>query len=400
VRVLILTNKIPYPPTDGGAIATLNMARGLAKAGADVKILAMSTPKHNSRSYDFPEEILNEIGVIDVYVDTDIKVVRAMSNLLFGKLPYNAERFISESYREELAILLQESFDVVQLEGPYIFPYLDTIKKYHDGIVSYRAHNVEWEIWDRNSAIQSNPIKRLYFKIISDRLKRFETGLLNSIDVIIPITKRDELKLRQMGFKGKSFVASAGFEETSPTSTPIGMEFPSVFHIGGLDWLPNREGITWFLKYCWPLILKELPQLTFYIAGRNAPKQFVKYVSTIPNVVFCGEVEDSGVFMASKALMVVPLLSGGGMRVKIVEGLARRRAIVSTSIGAEGLDLSDGEELAIADAHEVFARKVIEILKDQILFNQMVNKGYEFFYQNLNNRNITAKLFDFYEDMV
>ena len=396
MKILILTNKIPYPPTDGGAIATLNLARGLAQNGATVKILAMSTPKHNSSSTDFPQEILNELRVEDVFVDTEIKPLNAIKNLLFSKLPYNAERFISKEFEGQLTISLDEKFDLVQLEGPYLLPYIETIKKYHKGIISLRAHNVEWEIWQRNAALQTNPFKRFYFKLISKRLNEFECKLLSQIDVLVPITRRDELKLRGMGFEGESLVAPAGFAEASLGNLGIEMENPSVFHIGGLDWLPNREGILWFLKNCWPIILKDLPELKFYIAGRNAPMGFIKFVSAQRNVVFCGEVADSAKFILSKSLMVVPLLSGSGMRVKVVEGLARKRAIVSTSIGVEGIDLTNGVEVAIADNPNEFSEKVIQILTNQTLYNQMVTSGFDFVKEKLDNNKITQNLLDFY----
>jgi glycosyltransferase involved in cell wall biosynthesis len=375
------------------------MALGLEAAGAKVKILAMSTPKHNSNAQDFPNTILNKIEVQDVFVDTSISVGNAIKNLLFSRLPYNAERFISSNFQMELTLVLKDKYDVVQLEGPYLFPYIDTINKFHQGIISYRAHNVEWEIWQRNAAMQPNPLYKIYFKVISKRLREFETQLLSQIDVLVPITKRDELILTQMRFSGKSFVAQTGFEETSTKRVFASMEYPSVFHIGGLDWLPNREGIIWFLKNCWPKIQAIMPNLKFYIAGRNAPKKFIKFVSGQKNVVFCGEVEDSATFMLSKALMVVPLLSGSGMRIKVVEGLARKRAIVSTSIGVEGLDLTDGVEVAIADNPENFSNKVIEILTNRSMFDKLVNAGKQYVDNKLNNNRITSELLGFYMNL-
>ncbi len=400
MRVLVLTNKIPYPPKDGGAIATLNMAVGLAQAGAIVTVLAMSTPKHKFRAQDIPKSILDKVRIKDIFVDTRISLVRAINNLFFSNLPYNAERFISEEFKMELTKILSEKFDVVQLEGPYLLPYIDTLRMYHKGLVSFRAHNVEWEIWNRISILQSNPIKRLYFKLISNRLKAFESRLLRLTDILVPISSRDESMLREMGFAGKSLVIQTGFVESSSNLSNPDMEYPSLFHLGGLDWLPNCQGIIWFLKNCWQLIQNDLPNARFYIAGRNAPKSFSKLVSKFKNVVFCGEVDDSNSFMRSKAVMVVPLLSGSGMRIKIVEGLARKRAIVSTSIGVEGLDLTDGIEAEIADEPALFAQKVIGLLTDRSKFNQMANAGKQYVEKNLNNFSNTAKLFRFYHEIL
>ena len=129
-----------------------------------------------------------------------------------------------------------------------------------------------------------------------------------------------------------------------------------LFHIGSMNWAPNIEGIEWFLDRVWPVLLTHFPELEFYIAGRDIPEYFNQY--KIPHFNVDGEVPDAQEYMLSKDIMIVPLLSGSGVRIKIIEGMALGKVIISTSIGAEGLDVVDGEDLFIADTPEQYIEAI------------------------------------------
>lgn len=401
MNILLLANKVPYPPKDGGAFATLNMALGLHYAGAKVTILAMCTPKHNTPNKDFPDWLQRKVNITTVFVDTTISPISAAFNLVFSRYPYNAQRFRNKKFKDLVhKRLKEEQFDIVQLEGPYLEPYIKTIRKLHRGSIVLRAHNVEWEIWERSSAAQINILRRWYFSILSRRIKRLESRVLRSVDMLVPISQRDSENLYKMGFKGISYTCPTGYSIEVNSNDNESFEFPSLFHIGGLDWIPNQEGIIWFLENCWPTIKSLFTKVKFYIAGRNAPPDFVDKLYVYPGVVFCGEVENSADFISSKAVMVVPLLSGSGMRIKIVEGLALGKAIVSTSIGAEGIDVESGKHIAIADSAEQFSHKVIELLKDKQLVVEMGRNAKRFASENLDNNLFTKGLFEFFNENI
>ncbi|MBQ1606060.1 MAG: glycosyltransferase, partial [Bacteroidales bacterium] len=180
MKILVLANKMPYPPKDGGAIATLSLARSLHRCGCEVDLLAMNTPKHFCRVEDIPAEISSEINFYAVEVDTTIKATKALKNLLFSSKPYNAERFVNEAFAERLkALLSEEQYDVVQLEGLYLCPYIETIRKFSSAKIALRAHNVEHEIWKRMVENEKSLPKRLYKGIIARRMRRFELSYIN-----------------------------------------------------------------------------------------------------------------------------------------------------------------------------------------------------------------------------
>ena len=152
--------------------------------------------------------------------------------------------------------------------------------------------------------------------------------------------------------KGKVISFGIDIEDYQADDNYMPSDIPELFHIGSMNWLPNIEGIEWFIENVWPLIIEQYPSITFTIAGRNIPNQF--YAKNIKNFKVEGEVPDAKQFMLSKDIMIVPLLSGSGIRIKIIEGMALGKTIITTSIGAEGLDINDGVNILIANTPQEF----------------------------------------------
>lgn len=173
----------------------------------------------------------------------------------------------------------------------------------------------------------------------------------------------------------------------------------NIFYIGALDWIPNQEGLIWFIEKVWPLILKKVPSVNFYIAGRNAPKWLEK-VFEKPQIQFYGEIENATDFMTRNGIMVVPLFSGSGMRVKIVEGMALGKAIISTSIGAEGIEAMNGQDLVIADTITSFADDLIKLLSNNELSKELSINAKEFVRKNYDNKFISMNLHNFYKQYI
>lgn len=401
MKILQITNKVPYPPKDGGAIATLNMAVGFSNQGHEVTIASLNTDKHYFNLNEIPGDISSTITFLATDISTDIKPIDALNNLLFSKKPYNAIRFISCEFKNLIISLLKkENFDIVQLEGLYLTPYIPTIRKHINALIAFRAHNVEHEIWLRAVKQENNFLKRLYIKILANRIKKMEQDIINLYDLIIPITKRDAERFQKMGNKKPLHVSPTGFDLNKlPQKPNIAPEFPTLFHIGALDWAPNQEGILWFLKNCWNSIIKEVPGAKLYIAGRNAPKWFINKLQ-YKGVVFLGEIENAFDFMTSKAIMIVPLLSGSGMRIKIIEGMALAKPIIATSIGIEGIPANNKKEVVIANKKDKFAKACIYLLKNKKTCHTIGNNAAAFIQEKFNNLAIADQLIAFYKQQM
>ena len=395
MRILQLTNKPPWPDKDGGAIAMLNLTRGFYRLGHEVTILSMNTLKHHTRKEEIPPEVRKLADFRFAEVPAPVSPLSALGNLLFSRLPYNAVRFISGSYRNALTSLLKEKdFDIVQLEGLYLCPYIPLIRAHSKALIAYRAHNIEAEIWQRTAALTSG-LKKVYLQILSRRIALFEQGWINRYDLLVPITGRDNQILSQMGNRRPSLVTLSGIEPPDPALLTGETEYPSLFHLGSLEWAPNQEGLLWFLKGVWEGLSAKHPGLRLYVAGRNAPAWLVEKLKQ-PGVVYLGEVESAPSFMHSKAIMLVPLLSGSGMRVKIAEGMALGKAIISTTLGAEGLPVTDGTHLLLADDAPAFAQAIERVIGNHELCLTLGRNAALLAGEHLDNLTIARRLADFY----
>lgn len=400
MRILIVSNKVPYPAKDGGAIATLNMALGLTSVGANVTLLSINTIKHYSPLDQLPSGITEKITIKGVTLNTQTSLFAALKNLIFSNKPYNAVRFESKAFSNSIASELKKhQFDIIQIEGPYLAPYLNILRAGSSAPIVLRAHNLEHEIWERTAAVTSNYFKKQYLRILAKRIKRFEEKTVKLVDAIVPITDRDAQSLHLWNPSIPYFVAPTGLVDTQFAKSQFAIKENSLFHIGGLDWLPNQDGLIWFIGNCLPTIREAIPNAKFYIAGRNAPDSFIKAIRQ-PGVEFVGEVENAQAFMQTHGVMVVPLLSGSGMRIKIVEGLASAIPIISTSIGAEGIPASNEQEIVIANTKDEITNACITLLQNSSRASQIAKNGCNFARNHFDNTTISQQLMEFYKGLL
>jgi polysaccharide biosynthesis protein PslH len=396
MRILQLMNKVPWPPKDGGAIACMNLTKGFSMLGHDVTVLSMNTSKHHIRIKDMPANIRSKADFRLVEVPATINWFDAALNFLFSKLPYNSQRFISKKYISALIKLLTEKqFDVIQLEGLYLCPYIPVIRKHSEALIAYRAHNIEYEIWERTATL-SRGMRSNYLRNLSKRIKRFEISHLNLYDILVPITDRDGNILDALGNTKPRHTSQTGIDFYSLVPTSKRLEFPSLFHIGALDWAPNQEGLIWFFEHCWTKIHKENPELKFYLAGRNAPEWFERSIR-LEGVEYLGEINDAYDFINSKAVMVVPLFSGSGMRIKIIEGMALGKPIVTTDIGTEGIPTENGKNIVIANNAGQFTDAITRLISDRALTDQIGKNAIGFIQEKFDNLSQAGALIEFYK---
>ncbi|MBB4602165.1 glycosyltransferase involved in cell wall biosynthesis [Hymenobacter luteus] len=349
MHILQLCPRVPYPPTDGGAIAMYDVTAGLSRAGHQVTVLALNTPKHHQ-----PATVLDHLGplvrLIPVSVDTRLSPVKALRNLLFSELPYNIERFVSPAVVARLQeVLSTETIDVIQVEGGLVSWYVDTVQRLAPGIpVVLRAHNVEYTIWQMLAERETNVLKRFYLSHLAKRLRRFEHRTLPRFDAVAAITEPDQRRLRELGCQEPVVFVPAGVDLNRFQRDPAIRPKPrTLFMIGSLDWLPNQEGVDWLLREVWPRAHELYPELELHIAGKETPPHIRNL--NLPGVTIHGFVESAAEFMQRYEVMLVPLLSGGGMRIKIIEGMALGKCIISTGLGSEGIHVRDNFDIVLCD---------------------------------------------------
>ena len=296
-------------------------------------------------------------------------------------------------------ILEHETFDIIHLESIYVTPYIETIRKHSQAKIILRLHNIEHQIWQRLADNESWPLRKLIYKTNARQLERVENNILQQVDGYMTISEPDHRFFEQTAPDVPGTVITFGLdmEKYENEEDYIPSDEPSLFHIGSMNWSPNIEGVEWFLDEVWPEIHRVHPTLTFTLAGHSIPDRL--YQRHDENVVIAGEVPDANEFILSHDLMIVPLLSGSGIRIKIVEAMALGRVVITTSVGAEGMDIEDGKHLFIANTPEEFLNIINKCITTPDLCTIIGENARNFIAMNHNNDLITDQILDFYHNV-
>lgn len=397
MKILQLCLKPPYPKADGGCIAMAAITEGLIAENHDVKVLCMSTHKHPFTKEKVPIQILEKTKIEAVEIDTRINPFDAFLNL-FSNHSYNIERFDDANFRAKLVSVLQStSFDVIHLESIFCAPYINSIRQNSSAKVVLRTHNVEHQIWQGLAQKESNPIKRWYLNLLSSRLKKFELQVLRQVDAIVPITADDESEFRKLEISTNSQVIPIGistelFEYRIATTEPI-----HLYHLGAMDWAPNIEGIEWFLDKIWPKIEQEFPSIKCSLAGRKMPENIIERAKG--NLHIQGRVDSLEEFIKDKNVAVIPLLSGSGMRVKILEALTAGKVVITTTLGATGIPYQDGENILIADTPKQFMGKIRFLKENPDKLMSIGAEARKLVENEFDLKQVTSKLTYFYSNL-
>jgi glycosyltransferase involved in cell wall biosynthesis len=354
---------VPFPQNGGYAIVVCNTIKGLIALGHDVSLVALNAQKYNS-SYHEKDELEDKINYTSFKININISMVDAAVNL-FRKKSNNVDRYYDAEFEKLLMReLKQNAYDIIQFEGLFVTPYLTAVRKVSKAKLIYRSHNIEHQVYERLAHQKSDLLKRGYLRMVARRIKDYELQQLNKFDAIAVFTAEDKKTVLSYGATIPVEIFPVGIDLTRYRPDFSKTEFPSLFFLGSLDWLPNREGIEWFINNFHKDLTEGDLRVKFYVAGHNIPERFDDY-EVMGKIFIQGEVDDAFDFVNSKAIMIVPLLSSGGMRVKIVEGMAMQKCIISTALGAEGINFSNGTNIMIANDQREFYHAIERCISDE-----------------------------------
>ena len=397
MRLLQLTNKPPYPPDDGSSIAVYNMSCGLINNHVALTLLCINTKKHFKPDEKVDADFKTKSKYQAVYQNTDVTALGAFFNL-FSSQSYFVSRFHFKAFEEKLiSILKQTTFDIIQLESIFLGNYIPIIRKHSKAKIIVRTHNAEHLIWRRMIANETNLIKQKYLALQTARLEKFEKHILQNVDAIIPITATDKTYFEDWGIIKPYHVSPTGiqlphYKVNHQDEIPF-----SIFHFGSMDWMPNEEAVLWFVNNVWDMVLQKMPQAKFYIIGRGITAKI--QILNKPNVVVVGKIESAEKVYHQYSIMVVPLLSGSGMRIKMIEGMAYGKPIVSTTIGAEGIPVTSGTNCLLADSPTDFANALINLLESKEKKKVLQKEARNFIEQNFDNDTLVKQLVNFYQSL-
>jgi glycosyltransferase involved in cell wall biosynthesis len=385
LRILVLLPRIPVPARDGGAIVMLETIRSLHAAGHHVDVCAVNTPKHNADPSVMEQEC-SSINAVDI--DTSIRPLRMLRELLSSRFPdefrisapssYWLTRFASVRVLEriEQMIVAGGPYDVVLCESLFTACYGEALRRRQSidaaTPIVLHAHNVEARIQDRLAKDPSrSAIERAIRRRLAEQTRAYENHVLTWCDGVITLSPVDAGLFAVTSPSTQIYSNAPGVRENIPDEPREPM---SLWFLGSLDWTPNVDGLRWFMRSVWPIVQREAPEATLHIAGRSTPAEVLAYDDGT-RVLVHGEIEDPTFFRSRFEVGIVPLQSGSGVRIKIIEALMDHSAIVTTAIGCEGLPLVDGVHARIADDASAFAQACVSLMRDTAQREEMRTAG-------------------------
>jgi len=373
-----------------------SIVTGMLEAGHQVKLLSVNNSKYNVSMDDIPKEYQQLTGIELIDVDLRVKPFQAFKNL-FSKKSYHVERFISNNFTNRLVeILKADTYDMVQLETLFMTPYLETIRQYSKAPIVLRAHNVEHLIWERIAKGTRFFLKRAYIKHLTKTLKNYELNVISQVDGIAAITRKDAAFFRKYCATPTIDIPFGVYPEQFTPNYEIESK-PKFYHIGSMNWMPNEEGIRWFIDDCMDDVLKKTPDFVFHLAGRHMPEWLQNLKN--PHVDVVGEVPNAKEFVANHDVAIVPLLSGSGIRIKIIESMAMGKTVITTQIGAEGILYDEDINVIIAENKAKMAEAIRRINEDPALAVEIGKAARKLVEEVYDNRKIIERLLLFYQQI-
>lgn len=380
LRILQVVARLPSPPTDGGAAYVFHISRELVELGHNVSMAGFLSNKHSQ-----DENLMN--GVRLYMRDGEFRPygLWALIQSELARKPATISHRMSRKNFSRVLDDCKEKVDVILLEGVFVAEFVPQLRVKFPGVpIVLRTSNVEYQILERNAKIMS-PLQRVVYLRQARLTKKFEKWAMKQVDGMTAITEQDRVVLQAMNPGIPSMVITAGAyipedvkkrlnkgdsdEKASSDRSKIGV-------IADWTWIPNHTGLAWFIEHVWAKIRAKHPNLRFEVAGKGMPKQ-LEEVLIKSDINYLGFVDDADVFRSSLDVMVIPLLSGGGMKLKTLDAMASGVPFVSTPIGTEGIHVEDGVHCFIAEKPEEFFQKLDTLLLDDSTRKLLVKNAYD-----------------------
>lgn len=371
MKILIIDEEFPFPLNTGKRIRSFNLAKALT-GFHDVSYLAYGLS--GSDTFRFLQK--NRITPVAVNPPGRRKsgtgfYFRLLLNL-FSPLPYIVTSHYSKAFKDELGRLLEaDRYDVVICEWTPYAIFLRDLPAVKKIIV---AHNIESRIWQRYQFEEKNPLKGFYIALQRRKIERFERECFFWADGATAVSQSEASQIEDYGVPYPVEIIENGVDIDYFSPPENDMDPDMLVFTGSMDWRPNQDAVEYFVTEILPRIRKRKLSIKVFLVGRNPSKNVLK-LGELDSVNVTGTVDDVRPYIARAGVYVVPLRIGGGSRVKILEALAMKKPVVSTSIGAEGLRVKHGEHIIISDGAEEFARAVVNCLENRDLSKRIGDNG-------------------------
>lgn len=371
MRILQLCHKPPFPANDGGTRAMHANTLAFAELGHKVDVVTLETPKHPMLWDELTDDYL-ELAQPEVHFHNATPTKFGAVAAYAFRENYHLQRFdVPEVHALISKKLSEHTYDVVWFESVYTACYLKTVRvNASKAKCILRAHNIEHKLWEGRLNDYPAYMQPL-IKTFNTRLEEAEKQAFIEVDAVAAISKPDATYINSL-VPGKADVTLSYFQWDN--SSILASEKPLlVRYIGALDWEPNIQGVKWLVNDVWPLVYRDLPEAKLEIAGRNTLDRV--YNLQNESVHILGEVDNASHYMQEASVLVVPLFSGGGIRIKLIEAASLKKAIVATPKAIEGLSFST-RAIRVEETPVKFAAALVDLLNNQQACNKLQNQAY------------------------
>ena len=376
-QILFLSQVLPYPLDAGPKLRAYYVLRYLAQR-YEVTLLSFQRPSDPPEALEHLKTICARI-VTAPMVRSTLKDIWALGRSLLTRQPFLIIRDQETQMDDCLQQLLRrQDFDFIHADQLWMASYAlragNLLKKKGERpVLVLDQHNAVFQIPRRMAANTHNPLLRQLLLREERLIARYEAKVCQQFDRVAWVTGQDIAALSQVdpaATRNASVIPICVDPDQVEPVLPLTQE-PTILFVGGMHWPPNTEGVRWFVQEVLPRIQQEIPAVKLNVVGKSPPHE----IKGIDGIVAPGYVEDAGLYWKESRVFVVPLSSGGGMRVKILDAWARQIPIVSTAIGAEGINYQDGENILIADQPQAMAKHIVDVLRNDSLASSLANAG-------------------------
>ncbi len=367
MKILYLSQLIPYPPDAGPKVRMYHVLEYLAQAGHEVTLVAFYRESDKPAHIDHMRGLCHEVHTV-LMRRSRLKDVWYLGTSLLRRRPFLIARDTVDDMHQLIKTLVQQhNFDAVHADQLWMAQYALTAKSEKPGLTAVLdQHNATYLIPQRLADSAGNPLLKQILKQESGNMAHFEVAMCRQFDRVVWVTADDKAAVAAVAgtsaaqIIGPVIPICADPEAKQAVARVAGAR--RVTFLGGLHWPPNAAGVVWFAREVWPLIHTAVPDAIFTVIGKEPPAEL--QTLHLPKLDVTGYVDDVTPYLQETAVFIVPLHAGGGMRVKIVDGWSWALPIVSTTIGAEGIAYADGRDIVIADTAPDFAQAVIGLLQE------------------------------------
>lgn len=368
MKILLVTQLLPYPPKGGSPQRVYNLLKECAKTN-DIDMLAFYRKSHQRSPAEIDEAITSlkqfckKIEIFKIPADQNkILWYLLLFFNLFSTIPYSVWLYKSRKMKEAIRLYIENSsYDIVEFGEIGLAGYAGMASETTRILVH---QNVESGLLYRRMKYSKNWLAKLYLFLQSVKLRNYERSAGSIFDFHIAVSEADKKTLLEILPAARIAVIPNGVDTDYFKATDDKMEPNSLIYVGGMTWFPNYDAMLYFIKEILPLIRSEIPDIHLHCIGRQIDNRFHNMAAGNSALEIHGFVDDIRPLITKSAVFIVPLRIGGGTRLKIVDAMSMGKAIVSTSVGCEGLRIEDGKDIMIANSPRDFTDKVIEILRN------------------------------------